>query len=178
MSEVHKSKRGRGRPAKPYDPHVAKRICRYISTTSYSLKKICRKKKGLPKPTTIYGWLLDNEDFAKMYAQAKEHQVQALADQIIEIADKARIGKVEIIDHKGKKKVRTGDMVQRAHLQIDARKWILAKLVPHKYGDKFTLDTGQNNLPELLASMGHRHKKIGGPEGLRKAKKSASEDED
>jgi hypothetical protein len=29
-----------------------------------------------------------------------------------------------------------GDMVDRSRLQIDARKWILSKLLPKKYGDK------------------------------------------
>ena len=30
----------------------------------------------------------------------------------------------------------TGDMVERARLQIDARKWLLSKMRPDKYGDR------------------------------------------
>jgi hypothetical protein len=36
-------------------------------------------------------------------------------------------------------KISTGDMVERTRLQIDARKWLAAKLSPRKYGDKLEL---------------------------------------
>ena len=36
-------------------------------------------------------------------------------------------------------KVVTGDMVERARLQVDTRKWLLGKLYPHVYGDKLAV---------------------------------------
>jgi hypothetical protein len=36
--------------------------------------------------------------------------------------------------------IETGDMVERSRLQIESRKWLLAKLAPKKYGEKLELD--------------------------------------
>lgn len=38
------------------------------------------------------------------------------------------------------REVTTGDMVERSRLQIDARKWLAAKLLPNKYGEKIAID--------------------------------------
>ncbi len=37
-------------------------------------------------------------------------------------------------------KIRTADMVERARLQVDARKWLLSKMRPDKYGDRSTVE--------------------------------------
>lgn len=37
-------------------------------------------------------------------------------------------------------KIVSGDMVERARLQVDARKWLLSKLRPDKYGDKTSVE--------------------------------------
>ena len=34
----------------------------------------------------------------------------------------------------------TVDMVERARLQVDTRKWLLSKLRPEKYGDRSTVE--------------------------------------
>lgn len=38
------------------------------------------------------------------------------------------------------RKVSIGDMVERARLQVDALKWLAAKLAPKKYGDQLSLN--------------------------------------
>ena len=43
-------------------------------------------------------------------------------------------------------KMVTGDMVERAKLQLDARKWLLSKLRPDKYGDR-TIVSGDQAAP-------------------------------
>ncbi len=43
---------------------------------------------------------------------------------------------------------RTGDMIQHRRLQVDARKWMLAKALPNIYGDKLTAEvTGKDGGP-------------------------------
>ena len=70
---------------------------------------------------------------AKQYARAKECQLEALAEDIVDIADS-----VEPIS----------DATGKARLQIDSRKWLLSKLVPKKYGDKVTTEhTGAEGGP-------------------------------
>jgi len=57
--------------------------------------------------------------FANQYARAREAQTEALAEQIIPIADDA-----------------TEEDAQVARLRVDVRKWIASKILPKKYGDK------------------------------------------
>jgi hypothetical protein len=80
---------------------------------------------------------------------------------MLRISDECRLGVIEKIEtgdddepdapangerprpggHKRDKITReTRDMVDRARLQIDARKWLLSKLRPDKYGDKLASD--------------------------------------
>ena len=48
-------------------------------------------------------------------------------------------------------KIVTGDMVERAKLQLDARKWLLSKMRPDKYGDRVTQEvTGPAGAPLQL----------------------------
>lgn len=70
-----------------------------------------------------------------MYTRAKEFQCQVLADEIIELADESRIGVIVTERSDGKRERKCADMVERSKLQVDARKWALAKLLPKKYGE-------------------------------------------
>jgi hypothetical protein len=146
-----------GRPPLPYNKQIADKILLLISTTMLPIRKICKKNKRFPKVTTLYRWLLDNEEFAKKYARAQLYRAQIMADQLAEIADKVRPSEVVITDHKGRKKTRLNDGVDRARLQIDTRKWMLAHLLPDKYGDKIQVDTGKDTLAELLQGIDALH---------------------
>ncbi len=77
----------------------------------------------------------------------------------MEIADVCRIGEKRKIksggkDEKGNQlpdevEIMTGDMVDRARLQVDARKWLLSKMAPKKYGDRLELAGDKENPLEL-----------------------------
>jgi len=62
-----------------------------------------------------------------------------LFDEILEIADTPREGTVVKVTEKGTE-TRTGDMIEHRRLQVDARKWMLAKALPKIYGDKITTE--------------------------------------
>ena len=127
--------KGRGRPT-IFTKQIADVICMRIADGE-SLREIV-KTDGLPDRTTVYDWLIRNEDFAHQYTRAREEQADTLADEIIAIADE----QPEIIAVVDKK---TGALIEHkldgAFLQwqknrIDARKWTAMKLKPKKYGDK------------------------------------------
>jgi hypothetical protein len=139
------SKNKMGRPSK-YSEAVAEKLCVAIATSSRGLRSIC-KNPELPSRSTVCRWLMENEDFQGRYARAKEFQRHALDDDIIDIADKCKNGSVD-----------------RARLRIDARKWVLSKLCPKKYGDRVEVDAGEKNpLTELVAEMKKRSQIIGPP---------------
>ena len=63
----------------------------------------------------------------------------------MDIADTPIEGeKTKTIDGPDGKKteVTTGDMIDHRKLQVDARKWALARMNPKKYGDKVDLNHG------------------------------------
>jgi len=85
----------------------------------------------------FYGHLNADEKAAERYARAKDAALRAMADEILEIAD-ATEGDT-FVDDDGNLKI-APDVVNRARLRIDSRKWLLSKLAPKVYGDKLDID--------------------------------------
>lgn len=140
MSEKNKG----GRPS-TYTQGKADAICDYIME-GYSLRKIAAQE-GMPDKVTILKWLDAHPTFATQYARAKQEQAEALADEIVDIADEEA---VTIRSEEGEEVRVTFDAVavNRNRLRVDARKWVAAKLLPKKYGDKYIAElTGPNGGP-------------------------------
>ena len=114
-------KRKRGRPSR-YTPELAAVICERLAGGE-SLRSICADE-AMPGMSTVMGWLFDDkhEGFPEQYARAREAQAELRADEITDIADGVEHG--------------ASEAVQAARLRVDARKWIAAKLLPKRYGDK------------------------------------------
>jgi hypothetical protein len=113
-----------------YDPTIALEICSRIAAGE-SLRKICLDEQ-MPVQSTVFKWITANEDFAKQYACARTAQMEAMAEEIIEIADDGLNDTYETEDGE-----RTNsDVIQRSRLRVDTRKWLMSKLAPKKYGDK------------------------------------------
>lgn len=72
---------------------------------------------GMPSAITITRWKASNEQFRSLYEAARQFQLEMMAEDILTIADNAR------------------DFVAEARLRVEARKWLLSKLVRHVYGD-------------------------------------------
>lgn len=140
-----------GRPTK-YSPALAEKICRSISTSSVGLKTLCERDPNLPDHSTIYDWIARHKEFADFYARAREAQAQILADEITEIADDGRNDWMTLnVGGKSVKAVNK-EVVQRSQLRVDARKWLLSKLQPKKYGDRLDMNvSGMEGLAEAIA---------------------------
>ena len=143
------------RPSK-YTQQLADSICEQLADGK-SLRTICSTQK-MPGRSTVLRWLAQNNEFRRQYAHAREQQADALAEEILDIADKAVLGERLKKDGKGKVLERqTGDMVERSKLMIDARKWYAGKLQPKKYGERVALDHGlQDNLADQLRAARER----------------------
>lgn len=122
-----------------FDQLKANVICARLAEGE-SLRSVCRDD-GMPSEAAVRAWALDDvADFAAQYARARELGYEAQAERIIELSDECRIGKKVTRKANGDVEEIEGDMVERSRLQIDARKWILAKMLPKKYGDKLDLN--------------------------------------
>ena len=114
-----------------YTPELAAEICARLAEGE-SLRSIC-KTEGYPPASTVRGWVVaDVEGFAEQYARARDTGLDAMAEELLDIADDSSqdttIGKRgdEIMD---------AEYVARSKLRVEARKWYLSKLAPKRYGD-------------------------------------------
>ncbi|MGH6796181.1 MAG: hypothetical protein ACREDH_13535 [Methylocella sp.] len=93
---------------------------------------------GIPHPT-FYGALNADQALADRYAQARARGLDAVADEIIAIADGADSGSADV-----------------ARLRVDSRKWLLAKLAPKKYGERTIIAGDADNPVDIRHSVASR----------------------
>ncbi len=127
---------------------TADSICDQIAN-GMSVREICRQEE-MPSAATVFKWLSDFPSFAEQYARAKAASADAIAEEILDIADNATNDWMERNAEEGSSAgfVLNGEHVQRSKLRIESRKWLLAKLQPKKYGDKLQVG-GAEDLPPL-----------------------------
>lgn len=124
-----------GRPS-DYSEDLVDRICERIANGE-SLRSIC-EDDDMPSKTSVFNWLAKHEAFLTKYARAREAQAEALADEMIDIADNGtndwmekRSADGEVIGWQ-----ENGEALRRSDLRIKTRQWVASKLLPKKYGDK------------------------------------------
>jgi alkylated DNA nucleotide flippase Atl1 len=106
----------RGRPT-DFEQTLADVICARMQAGE-SLRAIC-KSDDMPAESTVRAWSVANhQGFHAQYTRAREAQMDALAEDLIEIADE-----------------KDAD-TQRARLRVDTRKWLMSKIAPKRFGDR------------------------------------------
>jgi hypothetical protein len=68
-----------------YSPEIADLICERLMEGA-SLRQICQDA-NMPARSTIFVWLEEHQDFARLYTLARQMQIEDLMDEILEIAD-------------------------------------------------------------------------------------------
>lgn len=112
----------RAHPVK-FSQAVFDRICDRMSEGE-SLRAIC-KTVGMPNKRTVMRWVEADQKLQIQYSAAQQLRAEHYFDEIVDIAD-------------------SKSDPQKTRVQIDARKWVLARMNPKKYGDKFTQElTGE-----------------------------------
>ena len=104
--------------------------------------------EDMPSDRTMYRLLASTETLRPQYARARELQMEAMAEDILEIADDGRNDWMECQGKEDGGWTVNGEHIQRSKLRVDARKWLMSKLAPKKYGDKVELEhTGKDGGP-------------------------------
>ncbi len=129
-----------GRPS-DFNQKTADLICARLADGE-SLRSICRDD-SMPHVSTVLRWVAhpDRKEFRDQYAHAREVGLEQMADEILEIADETAFDTIATKD--GFKA--DNEWIQRSKLRVDARKWILSKQLPKKYGDRTTLAGDPDN---------------------------------
>ena len=139
----------RGAPEWPYDDVFGRKICDAVATCTDPMKKII-EDNGFPCQKVINKWRLSFPSFGQMYAQAKMQQAELFAEEIIEISDYSA---EDLIEDKDGNLVTNHEVIQRARLRCDSRKWVACKLAPKIYGEKQTVEqhtyTHEDGLKDL-----------------------------
>lgn len=127
-----------GRPTL-YTPEIAAEICLRLAEGK-TLREVCRSEE-FPAESTVRLWAAeDREGFSARYARAREIGYHTMADEIIHIADD-NSSDVRV-DEDGNE-LSNHDVVNRARLRIESRKWLLAKALPKVYGERSNIDVNQ-----------------------------------
>ena len=106
-------------------PEIDERIIDGLSN-GIALRVLCRQD-DMPSWRSVYNWMDADASFAARVACARDLGFEALAEDILDIADGTRA----ISEH-----------VQLSKLRIETRLKLLACWNPKKYGTKQTVDVG------------------------------------
>jgi len=122
-------------------PEVEKRIIEGLCD-GVPLRELCRQD-GMPNWRTVYEWISADEEFAARIAHARDLGFDAIAEEILDIADDGTNDWVERKRKDGSTDVvLDSEHVQRSKLRIETRLKLLAKWSPKKYGDKQQVEVG------------------------------------
>lgn len=138
-------KREKGRPSR-YSAALAERICDHIRC-GCSLRRAA-DKEGVSH-STVMTWALNNAVFSDQYARACEVRLSALEDKLLDLVeDGHQVAGRGLIG---------GNLLNAVKLEVETIKWMLAKLMPKKYGDRKAVElTGPNGGP--VAVEGNKEK--------------------
>ena len=146
-----------GRPS-TYSEEIAAEICAQIAEGSH-LAKIC-KAEGMPHLRTAYRWLETLPAFAAAYDRARQVRADTWEGEISEIADDTSKDFVDKTKPDGEPyRAFDAEHVQRSKLRIDARKWLMAKGSPNRYGDHLKVDQTSEVTLKQDVDLSHLTKK-------------------
>lgn len=138
-----------GRPS-TYTQELADQICAELAEGK-SLRTVCAAK-GMPALSSIFKWMREHEEFSKQYASAKQEAADALADEVLYISDTPMMGEVRTIKPDGTIEIKQDEMLGHRRLQIDTRKWLMAKMKPKLYGDKVDVTSDGEKIGTVLSA--------------------------
>lgn len=100
-------------------PELLNEILRRVGQGD-SVLSICRDD-GMPNDRTVWGWMHDDEQFARDYTRALTQRSLVHADRIDDVVKRALAGEIP------------SDV---ARVAIDAAKWTASRLLPKIYGER------------------------------------------
>ncbi len=153
-----------GRPT-DYTEALADEICEKVSTDSRSLVYLCVENPHWPHRSNVYKWLLKHPYFRDKYAQAKRQQVEAIVDDILDIADDTMNDTLTKTNQNGEEyEVQNSEWINRSRLRVDTRKWMASKLAPKLYGDNVGMRELYEEIAELKRELANKGIKNGNTE--------------
>lgn len=107
-------------------------------------------KKDMPSRYTFFEWLKDDDGKANQYARACEVRADGIFEDILEIADNSSNDTI----YTDKGEIPNSEWIARSRLKVDARKWMLGKMNPKKYGEKIQQEHS-GDVTQTIISLGN-----------------------
>ena len=111
------------RPSK-YDFILCEEICKEVQGGK-NIKAVLSSSDKYPSFPTWCKWKRDNTELLNLYVNAREDKVEAFEEEIDEVKQELREGKIE---------------ASAANVIIQTLKWKMAKFYPKMYGDRQTIE--------------------------------------
>lgn len=132
-------------------------IIRLISIEGFSVRR-CLREEGMPSRETFFKWLREEEEkegvkpMADQYARACKDRADLIFEDIMSISDATAD---DIILDKDGNEIVNHNVIQRDRLRVDSRKWMLGKMNPKKYNDKYihVIEGGEEPIKHALFNM-------------------------
>lgn len=128
-----------------YTEEIALKICEEIGLGK-SLRTVCNGD-DMPSFQTVFAWIKKYPEFLEQYARACQERSEAMAEDILDIADDGTNDWMTIKRGGEEVEVPNNEVLQRSKLRVDTRKWIMSKMVPKKYGDRIDMTTNGKDMP-------------------------------
>ena len=103
-----------------------------------SVRTVLNEIEPKISPSTFFIWLREDELKSKQYEIATKERSELVFEDILDIADNSSN---DYVENENGNLVLNAENIQRSRLRVDARKWILSKMNPKKYGDKTDITT-------------------------------------
>jgi predicted DNA-binding protein YlxM (UPF0122 family) len=142
---IHRLRNEYGQPKKTarqrLDAFGIDQICE-LTADGWSMRRIA-EEIGVSWATMVE-YVKTDKAWVEQYTRAREAQADKMVEDLLELADRCRLGKKVTNKGDGTTETVTADMVERSRLQIDARKWLAGKMAPKRYGDKLDVEHSGN----------------------------------
>lgn len=140
--------RPRGRPT-VVTPEVKAEVIRRVAAGE-SLRAICRDDH-MPSRSNIQDALPKDSNFQAQYTEAQENRFWGIADELMEIADDESQDIITRPSEYGPNPTPNMVAVQRARTRIDTRKWLLSKMLPKTFSDKYAdINIAKVEMPQVV----------------------------
>lgn len=136
-----------------YDwPAIIDEVCEWLAK-GRTIRDYCRQE-GKPDRNAVYVHLAaGGEEVEGRIVRARARGCEAIAEEVLDIADDSSGDSVTVTDSEGNEQERCNtEFVQRSKLRIEARLRLMSKWNSGRYGDRQQVEhSGKIGLAELLA---------------------------
>lgn len=139
-----------------YSPEEKAKIVEHVvaeMSSGRALSRIMAEDEGMPSHATFWRWHFEDPDIQDRVARAREAGVEAIMQEVVEIADNANADTYIEQTERGPRARIDGEAIARSKLRVETRFKYAQMVAPRKYGVKVDVTSGNEPLPAPQAAV-------------------------